>query len=39
MFLADSAKTLSRHYELTETDDLFVNFQQFLRHIGDVVPD
>ncbi|KJA28940.1 hypothetical protein HYPSUDRAFT_128453, partial [Hypholoma sublateritium FD-334 SS-4] len=30
----DSAKILSRHYELTETDDLFMNFQQFLRHIG-----
>ncbi|KAF9485938.1 hypothetical protein BDN70DRAFT_794633 [Pholiota conissans] len=30
----DSAQTLNKDYQLTETDDLFMNFQQFLRHIG-----
>ncbi|KAF8967942.1 hypothetical protein BDZ97DRAFT_482399 [Flammula alnicola] len=30
----ESAKGLSKDYELTDTDDLFMNFQQFLKHIG-----
>ncbi|PPQ88461.1 hypothetical protein CVT25_011587 [Psilocybe cyanescens] len=30
----ESAKGLNRHYELTTTDDLQMNFKQFLKHIG-----
>ncbi|KAF8201008.1 hypothetical protein BJ912DRAFT_1038631 [Pholiota molesta] len=32
-----SAQALNKDYQLTETDDLFMNFQQFLRHIGTAV--
>lgn len=31
----ESAKGLNRHYELTTTDDLQMNFKQFLKHIGE----
>ncbi|KAF9565581.1 hypothetical protein CPC08DRAFT_704565 [Agrocybe pediades] len=30
----ESAKELNRHYELTDSDNLQMNFKQFLKHIG-----
>ncbi|KAF5320814.1 hypothetical protein D9619_001964 [Psilocybe cf. subviscida] len=30
----DSAKSLCKDYDLPETDDLFMNFRQFLKHVG-----
>ena len=36
--IVESAKGLNKDYELSESEDLSTNLQQFLKHIGEVLP-